>query len=359
MTNRRVLQVVQHLQPGGIETMALDLVRYVVPGVKSHLVSLEGSRRQSLEDWPRLRALGTGLEFLGKKPGIDFRVVTKLLDVIEKRQISVVHTHHIGPLIYGGIAARIAGIKHLIHTEHDAWHLNNSKRRRLQSFATKLLRPTIVADAAMVASALRKAIPSTHPLVISNGIDTERFSPGDQAQSRRSLNLPSDKLIVGCAARLEVEKGHHTLISALSDLPENVHLALAGDGSKREQLKFQVAKHGLQQRVHFLGLLNQMPTFHRAIDVFCLASENEGLPLSPLEAQACGTPVVLTDVGGCSEAVCPVTGLLVAPGSPEALSWALCAVLKRHNKISPRAFVEKHGNLKKMATAYALLHAPN
>ncbi|MBZ4288949.1 hypothetical protein LAN16_24115, partial [Mycobacterium tuberculosis] len=69
----------------------------------------------------------------------------------------VVHTHHIGPLLYAGYAARLTGVQTRIHTEHDAWHLQDDKRRHLQALALKAVQPTLVADATRVYNQLRSA----------------------------------------------------------------------------------------------------------------------------------------------------------------------------------------------------------
>lgn len=356
MPKKHILQVVQHLQPGGIETMALDLMTKADPSTEVHIVSLEGNRETCLEKWKRLQPLAHRLHFLEKKPGLDISALVALIKLIDRLKFDVVHTHHIGPLIYGGTAARIAGARRLIHTEHDAWHLSNKKRRLVQSVIAKIIRPVFVADADMVAGALKRAIPMIKPLVIHNGIDTDRFTPGDKTAARKSLGLPVGVQIIGCAARLEAVKGHHYLISAMSDMPEAVHLALAGNGSLRDELEQLAVSHGLENRIHFLGAIDDMPAFHRAQDVFCLASEKEGLPLSPLEAQASGAPVVLTDVGGCKEAVCPTTGTLVEARSATALSAGLNTALNQIAKGDPRQFVYQNRNLDQTIAAYEALH---
>ena len=103
-----------------------------------------------------------------------------------------------------------------------------------------------------------------------------------------------------------------------------------------------------------------MPTFYQAIDVFCLASKKEGLPLSPLEAQACQTVVVMTDVGGCREAVDPGSGILIDAGSIDALASALQKQLSDgimpEKQLSAREFVVKHGNLDRMVPQYHQLY---
>ena len=356
MSKRHVLQIVQHLRPGGIETMALDFLTHASPETEVYILSLEGTREDSLATWSRLNDVSERLLFLEKGRGFSARAIFRMTSLMKRLKIDVVHTHHIGPLLYGGLAGRLAGVKTIIHTEHDAWHLINKKRRRLQAGLNQVVRPIFVADADLVAQALAQAIPTITPIVIHNGIDTEKFSPGEKTKARKVLGLPFNAQIIGCAARLEAVKGHTYLIDALTQLPSNVHLALAGNGSLETQLKAEAFTKGLKDRVHFLGAVDDMVSFHQAQDVFCLASEKEGLPLSPLEAQAADSRVVLTDVGGCREALCPDTGILVEAQSSHGISQGLANALATTNKGSPRGFVCKHRNLTETISAYEALH---
>ncbi len=356
MHKRRVLQIVQHLQPGGIETMALDLMRKASSDTDVHLLSLEGHKKECLHAWSRLQPYADRLHFMQKRSGLDFKTIMRMVKRIKTLDIDVVHTHHIGPLVYGGLAARIAGVDRLIHTEHDAWHLGNRKRRWLQTAVTKLTRPVVVADADLVAEAVKSAIPSITPAVIHNGVDTSKFFPGDKTKARTQFGLPLDVQLIGCAARLEEVKGHESLLSAMAALPDTIHLALAGDGGLRKILEHLSSILEISHRVHFLGSIDDMPAFHRALDVFCLSSKKEGLPLSPLEAQASGVPVVLTNVGGCSEAVCPETGYLVQPNSQKCLSEALLNALNSAADGNPRDFVLHNRNLEQTISAYEALH---
>ena len=113
-----------------------------------------------------------------------------------------------------------------------------------------------------------------------------------------------------------------------------------------------MAQRRIVQRVLFLGHVSDMPSFYQGIDVFCLASRNEGFPLSPLEAQACNTPVVLTDVGACSEAICKQTGLMVVSDNVDALAESLKLQLKRNMIHSPREFVLRGNRIEDMVNAY-------
>lgn len=354
MPKQIIVHVVQHLRPGGIETMALDLIGN---DPNRFIISLEGEKNEAIASWSRIRSFGTRLKFLNKRPGIDISLIFKLAGTLREMGATAVHTHHVGPLLYGGLAARIARIQSIVHTEHDAWHLQDSKRQKLQSVLVKLVKPIFVADTNAVAAAVRRHLSGVSPSVITNGVDTLRFQPGAKCLSRAKLNLPKSARLIGCAARLETVKGHAYLLSALAQLPTDLHLALAGDGSLMAELKSQTQELGIQNRVHFLGVVEDMPSFYKAIDVFCLPSLNEGMPLSPLEAQACGTPVVATNVGGTRSAVCVRTGYLVPAKDSDELALAISKAFTTHEPQSPRDFVTAHADLRNTLTAYNKLYA--
>ena len=353
---KTVIQVVQHLRPGGLETVALDLFDCHSSHERCFIISLEGTRREAIHHWPRLAKLADRIIFMDKQPGLEPQLIRSLRKLFIDLGADVVHSHHIGPLLYAGLAARLAGVKRLIHTEHDAWHLDNPKRRWLERALLTLTRPALVADANSVASSLKKHLHLKSVKVVSNGIDTERFIPGDQPQARLKMGLPLAAKIIGCSGRLERVKGQRVLITALSKLPVEVHLALAGTGSTEAALRRLTTRLNLDQRVHFLGQVDDMPTFYQALDLFSLPSLREGYPLAPLEAQACSIPSMVTDVGGAAETLCPFTGSLVPAGDPMAIAKTLSRMLGRVPRISPRSFVQRQADLHSMAQAYAQLH---
>ena len=168
--------------------------------------------------------------------------------------------------------------------------------------------------------------------------------------------LPKELRIIGCAGRLEEVKGQRILIESLQYLPEDVHIAFAGDGSLKEALKSYAYELELQDRIYFLGRIDDMSNFYRSLDVFCLPSLNEGFPLSPLEAQACGIPAVLSDVGGCSEALCRDTGFLAEAGNAKDLAKKLTQALAHKKVSSPRQFILQNFNLDDVVQTYEALY---
>jgi len=349
-----IIQVVQHLRPGGIETMALDLMRQLDSQCEIHIFSLEGNMQQATAQWPRLTKWQHRLHFFNKKPGLKPMLVWELYRRMKQLNASCVHSHHIGPLFYGGFAAKLAQIHNHIHTEHDAWHLSHKASYRLQNTLIFLQQPTLVADCEAVAKEMQFYFPKTQPQVILNGIDVKRFKPAknNKGLARQTLKLPEKAILIGCAARLEKVKGHCYLLHALRNTPAEFILVLAGEGSLRTQLESKVKELGIEHRVIFLGAVNNMVTFYHAIDLFCLPSLNEGLPLSPLEAQASGIPVIISNVGGCKSIVDSDSGQLVPAGDPLALEKAITNYHRHNPLINPRNFVLRSATLEKTANAY-------
>ena len=350
-----IVQIVQHLRPGGIETMALDLLSFGSKSNTCYIISLEDNIDNAISHWPRLAPFRDRLVFLDKKPGFQPSIIVSLYRIFRSLNPVAIHTHHIGPLLYAGISGRFFGIPSHVHTEHDAWHLDNKKQRKLQNYALKIANPTLVADSQSVARDLETHIKNRSITIIRNGINTDHFVPGNKNTARHQLSLPTDKKIVGCSGRMEAVKGQHFLLDAMRLLSNDIHLAVAGSGSQKSNLLNQAKSLHIEDRIHFLGHLDNMNTFYQSLDVFCLPSINEGFPLSPLEAQSCGIRTVVTNVGGSIETICPVTGDAVEKACPIALSLGLLHTLNMPKSKLPREFAKQHGNVTDMVKQYSQL----
>ncbi len=149
--------------------------------------------------------------------------------------------------------------------------------------------------------------------------------------ARLELGLPLHRPIVGTLGNFTPTKGHAVFVAALPYLkrifPDLVGV-LAGEGPRRAEVERQALALQLGESIRFLGSVPDAFTLLRALDVFVLASEVEGLPLVVLEAMSQGIPVVSTDVGGVPEAVRPgYTGYLVEPGNPVVVAEAVARIL--------------------------------
>lgn len=347
----RIAHIVQRLAPGGIETLVLDLLR--TGDARDVVYSLEGSAARLSQEWPALTSISdrvTGFEHRG---GTSLRLLGRLVGKLMADRPEAVIVHHIGPYLYGGLAARLAGVPVIVHVEHDAWHLDTPRRRTITRVLEKVLRPRHVAVSQSVAAVLESTVPHARITVIPNGIDLARFVPGDRSTARELLGISKAAHVVGSAGRLLPVKGHDLLIRAAAMLSGDVQVVIAGAGPSEPELRALAHDLGVAARVHWLGHRDDLEQILPAFDVFCLPSRSEGLPRSVIEAQACGLPVVATDVGGLREALCGDTGRLVPPDNADALADALREALARPASVAARSFVETRFGWNRTLAGYA------
>jgi glycosyltransferase involved in cell wall biosynthesis len=185
----------------------------------------------------------------------------------------------------------------------------------------------IAVSASNRASGLEQ-IPGLKAVVINNGIDQQKFSPGRSFKNiRAELGIPADVVLVLFIARFTAHKQPLTLIrafrEALRAMP-GMRLLMVGDGDQREEGLQLVSELGLEAAVSFQAFRQDVPDILAAADIFVLPSLWEGLPIGLLEAMAMGKAVIATEVDGTKEVVQPgENGLLVEPGNVSALAAAL------------------------------------
>jgi len=186
----------------------------------------------------------------------------------------------------------------------------------------------------------------------SNGVDVERFSPGFSSV-RSDLGIPPDVPLVGFVGRLTLDKGVPELIEAfdtiLRSMPD-VRLLLIGwfDASEDALAPVWRARLANHPRIHCTGFVANTAPYYRAMDLMVLPTWREGFPNVVLEAAATGIPVITTICTGSRDSVVPeVTGLLIPPGYPEAISEAVLKLLndpvrRRRMGDAARTWVCKH-----------------
>ncbi len=158
--------------------------------------------------------------------------------------------------------------------------------------------------------------------VIYNGVDTRGFAAaqGDRAK----FNLPAEAFLLLFVGDLRTpRKNLGTVLEALRHLPDHVHIAVAGylPGSPYPE---QARALGIADRVHFLGLVKEMPVLMHSVDAFVFPSRYEAMSLSLLEAMAAGLPVVTARTAGGAEIITPECGIVLDdPDDPKALAGAI------------------------------------
>jgi len=177
--------------------------------------------------------------------------------------------------------------------------------------------------------------PASRTITVLNGVSTSTFVPSkpDGEALRARLAITSDDFVLVCAARLVEAKGIDILLHAVSRVVRqgvSCRCIIVGDGPLKEKLLHQANLLGLTDYVFFEGFQKDVRLYLQTVSAFILTSHLEGLPLSVLEAMACGLPCIVTNVGGSAEAVQhQVTGLVIPPASVDEAENAILYLATR------------------------------
>ncbi len=186
----------------------------------------------------------------------------------------------------------------------------------------------------------------------SNGVDVERFSPGE-SDVRDQLGIPKDAFVVGFVGRLTCDKGLPELLQAFDTILNaelEAHLLLVGWFDAAEDALCTGLRDRIRTnlRIHCTGYVGDTTSYYQAMNLMVLPTRREGFSNVVLEAAASGIPVITTLSTGSRDSVVPdVTGILIAPGSPEAISDAVLKLLRDPGKRArmgraARAWVAEH-----------------
>ncbi len=233
----------------------------------------------------------------------------------------LVHTHLFGADTWGRLAARLAGIKNIVTTEHnvnsDYSHTRSLVLRLMAGFSVKY-----VAISKRVSFYLqdRVGVPQTKIRLIYNGLDLSKLK-------KRSGSLLHDIPRIIYVGRLEEQKNPELLLRALSYIKQPWQLTMVGDGSLRQKLCNLAYELRIAPRVNFLGVREDVPDLLANHDLFCFPSKWEGFGLAVIEAAATGIPVVCSDLPVLRELLDDSQVTFVPSDDIQAWSQAIRGVL--------------------------------
>ena len=315
---------------GGSEHVVYDIVRKLDKDRFDVLVISfkEGPVRRTYEK------LGVKVEVILKKKKLDLGFIKRMRTILKKENIHLLNAHHFSPLLYSFLSTRITGIK-LIYTEHSVWqYLEMGVLKKILSYFLLWNTDAIVAISKQLIQYYSDSpfISRKKISLIINGIDLMRFKSIDSTMLKKQLGFKSDDILIGMVANIRPEKNHKILISAFSEISRiltNSHLLLIGlDCMDGEVQRFALSMKNAE-RIHFLGPREDIPDILNILDVFCLPSVHEGLPLTILEAMACGVPIIGSDVMGINEVITDKTnGLLFPDGDETVLAEKIKMIIK-------------------------------
>ena len=361
----RVLQVVLNLHQGGLERIVGDLVRRLDPSrFEVHVLALQflGQLAEGLEDYAVLHVAPS-------QPRWSLLWPSTLAEAIRRIGPDVVHTHS-GVWYKASLAARMAGVPFLVHTDHGRQSPDPFTHRFLDRLASARTDVVIA-----VSDVLGKQLATTvvrYPeriQVVRNGVDTTSFAPRTDATLREELGIAADVPIIGSIGRLDPIKCFDIMIEALALVREGWTrpspapvLVIAGDGPDRERIEQRIRERALERFVHLVGWREDVHALHAAFTIFSMSSRSEGTSIGLLEAMSAELCPVVTAVGGNPAVLGPaLQHRLCAPENPVALANAWTDALsddthRRRDGRAARQRVDDAFSLRAMVAAHEAIY---
>ncbi|WP_327681931.1 glycosyltransferase [Kitasatospora sp. NBC_00458] len=314
----RVLHVVTGLASGGAERQLQLLLRHLPAHQHCEVVAMTNPGTVA----EALRAEGVTVHHLGMRGNRDLGALPRLARLIRAGRYDVVHTHLYRAGLYGRLAARLAGVRAVVSTEHSL-HAGVIEGRPVTRgvkglyLAAERLGTTTVAVSRQVAQTLHSwGVPPARVELIPNGIDSARYAGPDadraatRARLRAELGLPQGSWVVGGVGRLVPGKRFPVLVRALAELDGAARLVLVGEGPERAALERLAVELGVRERLLLTGERDDVPELLTALDVLAAPSTEETFGLGVLEGLAAGLPV--------RHSACPALDELPPSAAPQA-----------------------------------------
>lgn len=319
----KVIQLIDSLNPGGAEMMAVNIANGLAAnGVASYLCAtrLEGDLKAKINN-------DVGYLFLNKKLALDLRAFIRLRKFIKRNQISIIHAHSSSYFIAVFIKLAYSNVKIIWHD-----HYGNSENLKERSkfpikIMSKLFNAVISVNQLLGKWAIQNlGVKKVH--VLSNFADFNA-----NIQKVTFLNGSEGKRII-CLANLREQKDHINLLNAFKNIQKKHSvwtLHLVGVDLKDDystEIKSFISKYQLTNSIFLYGNRQDIPFILSQANIGVLSSKSEGLPVALLEYGLAKLPVVVTDVGDCSNVVKDeVNGLVVPPNNSKKLEEAILKLI--------------------------------
>lgn len=278
------------------------------------------------------RACGAEVHVLPESRMGFFRLAREVARLLRGRGVAVLHTHGYKGHILAALVAGSCGIRWVVRTQHgapepfDGWRrFKHAAVLWLDRVALRFSADRVIAVSGDLHGRLARLVGGKHLVTIHNGLELDAVGSAlTPTEAKRRLGMAADALVVGTAGRLVPVKRLDIFLDAAARIAAErpqARFVIAGEGRELPQLREQAARLGLGEQVLFLGHRDDIHDVLRAMDVFVLCSDHEGLPMVLLEALYLGVPVAARPVGGIAEVTEDGrSAVWVRSAAPEALA---------------------------------------
>ena len=356
---KKILRIINRFNLGGPTYNAAYLTKYLEPDYETLLIG--GQHDESEKSSMHI------LDNLGLKPIIipemqrslnpykDQIAFKKIQNIIKEFKPDIVHTHAAKAGALGRRAAYKMGVKQIYHTFHGhVFHsyFGNFKTRIFKEIEKNLAKKStkIIAISEIQKSELskiHKICPENKIEVIPLGFDLERFNTDKDSKRkefRKKWNLKENEIAIGIIGRLVPIKNHKFFIDAIQEVLKNskvpIRAFIVGDGEEKQNIINYIKNKNLDSSLnyypatfHLTSWIKEIDRVNSGMDIICLTSLNEGTPVSLIEAQASGKPIVSTKTGGIENIVLEnKTALLSEKNDLHNFSKNLLSLVNDSNK---------------------------
>lgn len=333
----RVVHLIENLAwGGGIETVLWEFLRGIS---REKYEQLPWFLYQAGPSFERMRQFAPETRFLNlntyHRPG----PLLKLAKELKEAKADLVHLHGYFSGAFGRLVAPwicLPWVYSLYSHYEDTYRWNNYL---MEHWLAKSRGMVVACSEAVREFAVKRCrIPAEKVVVNYEGINVPDESAWPSAQeARKHFGLPDGAFVAGTVTRLYPAKNTQLLIQAAAGLPDACHVLIAGEGPQLPELQQLAEQLGIAKRVHFAGLVRNIPMALQAMDLFVQASQvREGFSIALIEAMAFGKPCAVTTVGGNTEAVPQDLGWWVSPDEPAELHRVLAHAADNRGELQLR-----------------------
>lgn len=349
----KVLRILNRLIIGGPTYNASYLTRYMAPEFETMLLvgGSEPGEQEATHVTTRLGLEPTVIEEMKKplNPVDDYKAYKRIKEIIRQFKPDIVHTHVNKPGVVGRLAAfhsRVPVVVHTVHGHYYTGYFGAAKTRFLMEIDRYLARRSsgIIAISELQKHELGDVYHLCDPArieVIPLGLDLDVFGQdvaAKRAAFRTRYGIADDEIAIGIIGRIVPIKNHSLFVQAIAGLKQQtskkLRFVIVGDGDLREALQAELSAAGIahsyapdgpvETEAILTSWIKDVDRVLAGLDIVALTSNNEGTPVSMIEAQAAARPVVSTAVGGVADVVPDgESGFVVPSGNAPAFANAL------------------------------------